>query len=339
MSRRERKKGMTKKKKVLITVLSIILCVLLVGSVYAYIELNKVKSAQLPKDNSSLGIDNSIDQELKSKNVTNIALFGVDSRDTSSDVGNRSDSMMILSIDKEHNKIKLTSLMRDTYVAIDGHGMTKLTHAYAYGGPLLTVKTINQNFKLNIKDYVTVDFFSLEKIIDSVGGVQIDVKKNEISDEPGYGFNYYIKEVSVIEKKTPKYITAPGLQTLNGVQAVAYCRIRNTAGSDYARTQRQRDVLSQVISKASKLNVTKYPGLLNTILPYIKTSLSKTDMLSIGTSAVTNGITNVEQLRIPEDGQGKGEMINKVYYLVTDLKVATEHIYKFIYEEEMPKTN
>lgn len=336
MSRRERKR-LTKKKKILITVLSILLCLILVGSIYTFIELNKVKQAALPKDNSSLGIDDSIDQALKNKNVTNIALFGVDSRDTGSDKGTRSDSMMILSIDKEHNKIKLTSLMRDTYVAVDGHGMTKITHAYAYGGAALAVKTINQNFKLNIKDYVTVDFFSLEKIIDSVGGVQIDIKKNEISDEPGYGFNYYIKEVSAIEKKTPKYITKPGLQTLNGLQAVAYCRIRNTAGSDYARTQRQRDVLSQVISKASKLKVTKYPGLLDSILSDIYTSMSKTDMLSIGTSAVTNGIANVEQLRIPEDGLGKGQSINKVYYLVTDLKTAAEHIYKFIYEEEMPQ--
>lgn len=331
---RNKKKRMSKRKKVLISVLSIILCLVLVGGIYTYIELNKVKSGRLSDNNSDLGISDAVDNKLDNKNVTNIALFGVDSRNTKSDTGSRSDSMLILSIDKEHNKIKLTSLMRDLYVSIDGHGMTKLTHAYAYGGPQLAVKTINENFSMNIKDYVTVDFFSLEKIIDSVGGVQINVKKDEISDQPGYGFNYYIKELSDIEKKSPKYVTKPGLQTLNGLQAVAYSRIRNTAGSDYARTQRQRDVLSQVISKASKLSVTKYPGLLNNILPYIKTSLSKTDMLAMATSAVTNGITNVEQLRLPEDGFGQGQMINKVYYLVADLNTAKKQLYKFIYEKE-----
>lgn len=331
---RNKKKRMSKRKKVLISVLSIILCLVLVGGIYTYIELNKVQSGSLSDNNSDLGISDAVDNKLDNKNVTNIALFGVDSRNTKSDIGSRSDSMLILSIDKEHNKIKLTSLMRDLYVSIDGHGMTKLTHAYAYGGPQLAVKTINENFSMNIKDYVTVDFFSLEKIIDSVGGVQINVKKDEISYENGYGFNYYIKELSDIEKKSPKYVTKPGLQTLNGLQAVAYSRIRNTAGSDYARTQRQRDVLSQVISKASKLSVTKYPGLLNNILPYIKTSLSKTDMLAMATSAVTNGITNVEQLRLPEDGFGQGQMINKVYYLVADLNTAKKQLYKFIYEKE-----
>lgn len=213
-------------------------------------ELNKIKSVKLPGNNS--------------------------------DINSRSDTIMILSIDKQHDKLKLTSIMRDTYISVDGHGMTKITHAYAYGGPQLAVKTINQNFNMNIKDYVTVDFFGLEKIIDSIGGVQINVEKAEVPV-----MNSYITETSRIEKTVPTFVQSSGLQTLNGSQAVAYSRIRYVGNADYKRTQRQRTVL--------------------------------------------------EQLRLPEDGYCKGQMINKIYYLVADLNAAKSQLYKFIYEEDMIK--
>src|SRR5699024_2790536 len=113
--------------------------------------------------------------------VVNIALFGVDSRDTGGMSG-RSDTVMIASLDKKHDKIKLTSLMRDTYLDIPNKGMDKLTHAYAHGGPELAIKTINQNFDMNIRDYATVDFFGLEAIIDALGGVDIDIEDYEINN-------------------------------------------------------------------------------------------------------------------------------------------------------------
>lgn len=324
----------TKKKKVLITILSLLLCIILIGGIYSYIELNKVKSGSLSNSNSDLGITNSVDAELKAKDVTNIALFGVDSRDTGSDVGSRSDSIMILSIDKEHNKLKLTSIMRDTYVNVDGHGKTKITHAYAYGGPKLAVKTINENFNMNIKDYATVDFFGLEKIINAIGGVQINVEKAEVTE-----INGGVAGTATIEKVAPTFISNAGLQTLNGIQAVAYARIRHVGNGDYERTERQRAVLEQVIKKITSRGVMKLPSLLNTMLPYVETSMSKTDIIATGTTVLTKGMTSVQQLRLPEDGYCKGEMINKIYYLVADLDVARAHLYKFIYEEEMPKTN
>lgn len=331
---RNRKRKMSKKKKVLISILSILLCLVLVGGLYTYIQLNKVKSGTLSKSDSDLGITNTIEKELESKDVTNIALFGVDSREAGMDKGSRSDSIMILSIDKEHNKLKLSSIMRDTYVSVDGHGKTKITHAYAYGGPQLAVKTINENFNMNIKDYVTVDFFGLEKIINSVGGVQINLEKAEVPV-----MNNYITETSKIEKTTPTYVKNFGLQNLNGSQAVAYARIRYVGNADYERTERQRKVLEQVIQKVTKGGITKLPSLINTMLPFVETSMSKTDILAAGTTVLTKKITTLVQFRLPEDGYGKGQTINKVYYLVTDLNVAKAHLYKFIYEEEMPKTN
>ncbi|MDZ7548740.1 LCP family protein, partial [Clostridium perfringens] len=135
----------------------------------------------------------------------------------------RSDSIMILTLDSVHNKLKLTSIMRDSYVNIPGRGLDKINHAYAFGGPELAVRTLNENFDLNIKEFMAVDFTSLPTIIDKLGGVTINIIPEEISHIPG--------------------ITSAGNQVLNGKQALAYSRIRYASGGDYKRTERQRTVV------------------------------------------------------------------------------------------------
>lgn len=306
--------------------------------IYFYSFLNKVKIIELPHSDEELGIrDDIIEVEKeKRKGVRNIALFGLDSRSDIDNTGSRSDSIIIFTIDWVNNKVKLTSIMRDTYVNVAGYGMTKITHAYAYGGAALGVKTINENFGLNIRDYATVDFFALEKIIDELGGIEINIKEREINSKITKGplINDYINEVSFIEKVPIKKITKPGIQLLNGLQAVAYARIRYSGNGDYERTDRQRKVLEEILKKAKNSGITKYPKLINTILPYVSTSISKGDILKIGTSILTSDI-NIEELRIPQDGFCQGKMINGVYYLVADIKEARNSIYEFIYEEEI----
>ncbi|MFY9286795.1 MAG: LCP family protein, partial [Tissierellaceae bacterium] len=246
----------------------------------------------------------------KNDNIINIALFGVDKRGAGT---GRSDSIMIATLDKEHGKIKLTSLLRDLYVEIPGRGMDKLNHAYAYGGPELTIKTINHNFNMNIRDFATVDFDSFEKIIDILGGIEIAIQPNEVRYVPG---------------------SKAGKQVLDGKQALAYSRIRKV-GTDYARTERQRTVMEGLIRKGISAGITKYPGLLNAVLPYVDTSLTKTETLSLGTSALTSGIKDIEQFRIPVDGHAKSQMINGVSYEVPDtLEDNVEFLHKFIYEDE-----
>lgn len=306
-------KKLSKKLVIIISLVSILICVFISGGIYMYSKLNKVNTVAIPKTNEDLGIDSVVDQKLESKEITNIALFGVDSRDTDSNVGSRSDTIMILSIDEVHNKVKITSIMRDTYVNVEGHGMTKITHAYAYAGPKLAIKTINSNFDMNIKDYVTVDFFGLSKIIDAIGGVEINVKKAEIP---------YVKNG----------VTSPGLQLLNGEQAVAYSRIRYQGNGDYERTERQRTVIEGLFKRVSNQGVLKYNSLLNSILPDVETSLSSGDLISIGTKVISSDIKNIDQLRLPMDGYCKGELINKIYYLVADLNAAKKQLYSFIYE-------
>jgi polyisoprenyl-teichoic acid--peptidoglycan teichoic acid transferase len=258
--------------------------------------------------------------------IKNILLLGTDSRDPKADPG-RSDSMMIMTIDKKHSKLKLTSIMRDSLVNIEGYGQQKLTHAHAYGGALLTLKTINQNYDMNIKDYIQVNFFGLEKIIDYIGGVKVNVTAAEIQVA-----NSYIDEMSSIENKTPTHIIKAGLQDLNGIQAVGYSRIRYVGNSDFQRTERQRTVLTAVFKKLFSTNITSIPGVADAITPYIETSLKPDEMVSQATYILTHKMTNVEQSRVPYDDLYKGQVVKVLAVLVWDKEPTIKRMHQFIFE-------
>jgi LCP family protein required for cell wall assembly len=223
-----------------------IIIILIFGGMFSYTfyQLGKIKTTEISKTNEDLGIK--VKEVVKEKQeeeapeesneesyeVINIDLFGLDRR--SKEEAARSDSIMIISIDKKHNKIKMSSIMRDTYVKIKDHGETKINHAYAYGGPQLAIRTLNENFNLDIRDYIAVDFFNAEEIIDAMGGITIDINQDEIAL-----LNNNALGVANIEEKSVDKISKTGPQTLNGLQAVAYSRIRYTAGGDFVRTERQ----------------------------------------------------------------------------------------------------
>jgi LCP family protein required for cell wall assembly len=322
-------KKKSRKKMIILSVLGAVLLLLAAGGVYTWQMLGKVQNVKIDKTSEGVGITEDIksiiEQQDPKNQITNIALFGLDRRTQNAD--SRSDAIMIASIDRKHKKIKLSSIMRDTYVSVPGRGKTKITHAYAYGGPQLAIRTLNENFQLNIENYIAVDFFSLEKIIDLLGGVTIDVRKEEIEL-----INFYMEETSRLEKKGFTAVTREGNQNLNGMQAVAYTRIRYV-GNDQERTERQRKVLSAMFNKIHAAGITRYPALVSTILPYAETSLGKENILSTGAGILTSGIKDVDQMRYPKDGFARGEYINKVYYLVADIKATREQLHKFIYED------
>lgn len=294
---------------------------------YFYGQLNKVKKVQIPKTNSELKIrGNAAKQD---DTIINIAFLGVDRRNK--EEATRSDALMIVTLDKKHKKVKISSIMRDSYVNVDGHGMTKVTHAYAYGGPTLAIKTLNKNFDLNIKDYVTVDFFGFEKIIDSVGGVDINITPEELKY-----INGYIEEISNIENASIPIVTNAGLQKLNGRQAVAYTRIRYTAGGDFERTQRQRTVLVAVLNKIQETSPKDIANVALQLLPYTETSMSNTEILKAVTSISTLDIKNIDQERFPLDGYCDGKIIGGIWYLVFDLEATKNQMHKFIFEDIKP---
>lgn len=322
---RRRKKKSVFKRVVLIIVL-IIIGLLIAGGLYIYSLLDKVQENPLKETPEELGVSEIAPRE-DDTGVINILLFGVDAR--SLNERSRSDTIMIASIDTKNNAVKLTSLMRDMYVEIPGKGKNRINAAYALGGPALAIKTVNTNFDMNITRYATVNFYSLEKIIDQIGGITIDVKQNEIDP-----LNACIRELNRLDPSNKgSYVTSAGRQTLNGRQAVAYSRIRKVGRDDFQRTERQRTVMNEMFKKAKSVGVLKLPGLAEAILPNVETNITKSEMISLGITAVQDGGNAIEQYRLPVDGTYQSKNINGMSVLVPDIEENKRLLYKFIYGE------
>lgn len=259
----------------------------------------------------------------------NIALFAVDRRNT--EAKGNSDVVMIITLDPVTKKIKMSSVLRDTYVNIEGKGMDKINAAFAEGGPQLAIKTINQNFEMDIKEYINVDFFGTAKMIDALGGVNINVKPEEIPY-----LNNYLTEISIIEQIPSIPVTKPGLQKLNGKQTVAYTRIRAVGRGDYERTERQRNVLVALFNKLQGSGPEIYPVFMTQILPNLETSMSGMTLFQIGGDIMNSKSKTIEQARFPLDSSSKGIRVNNIWYLSTDLKATTNSLHNFIYKNLQP---
>ena len=267
------------------------------------------------------------------KEITNIALFGLDRR---GDETSRTDTIMIVSVDRYNKKIKLTSLMRDMYVDIPGRGGDRINHAYAYGGPEVAINTINKNFDMDIKYYATVDFKGVQMIINKIGGVNINVKEGEIKY-----LNSNLHELNGIDEENIKgEIAGSGIWNLSGKQALAYMRIRYYGDADYERTQRQRTVLTELLDRVKISGIFKYPELVSAVLPYVETNISKVDILTLGLTAL-GFRNNIEQYRLPVDNMFSSQSIRGMSVLVPDMEANKKQLHKFIYEETkgVPATN
>ncbi len=237
---------------------------------------------------------------------------------------------MIATIDTIHKKLKLTSIMRDSYVGIEGHGDDKINHAYAFGGPQLAIKTLNENFDLNIEDFVSVNFETLPKIIDKVGGIELDIDSEELKY-----INGYIRDINKKNGTNVSEIAETGLQHVNGTQALAYCRIRYTSGGDYKRTERQREVLTEIFKKVESTPATSYPSLLSDILPMVNTSLGYNEILNLGMDVLKLGDSNLKLERFPLDAYSQGKTINGVYYLTFDKRATVEQLHNYIFDDKI----
>lgn len=206
----------------------------------------------------------------------NIALFGVDARDKSLGKGNRTDTIIVASINEETKVVKLVSVYRDTYLNLGNDTYNKANGAYAKGGPLQAINMLNMNLDLNITDYITVGWAGVADTIDALGGVDIEVDSAELPH-----LNNYQVETSKSLGKSYKRVTTTGMQTLDGIQAVSYCRIRYTAGDDFKRAERQREVIQAILDKAKGSSVTTLNTAANTIFEEISTSLTLGEILEL----------------------------------------------------------
>lgn len=257
----------------------IILIVAMAGAGFAFYT-SKYGQMQVEEiDENNIGIDAEVDESLEATGYRNIVILGIDSRADDYGVGNRSDGIIIASYNSKTKAVKLTSVYRDTFVDVEERGKVKLdkvTHAYSYGQAENTIKSLNKALDLNIKEYVTVNFDAVVDCVDAMGGINMNVTAAEVKY-----INTYIDENNRVTGHHSKHITAAGNYNLDGVQALAYMRIRYTAGGDYKRAERQRVVLGKMAEKAKSLNISQLNNLTNKILPHVKTNISKTEIIGM----------------------------------------------------------
>lgn len=262
------------------------------------------------------------------KMIENILLIGLDG--TNDKLPKRSDTMIILTIDKLNKSLKLTSLARDTLVKIPGRGEEKLTHAYAYGQEELLMQTINENFDLDIKDYAVVNFKSFIDIVDIIGGVDINVNEKEI-----HHLNEVIKEcygVNHEDTKNIECITSSGNHNLNGYQALAYARIRKL-DTIYKRDERQRLILTNIAHKLSDVSISKYPQIAKSILRHIKVNIAFNKIIDLAFIAHELASYDISQLEFPiSEYREEGRIGEKGTYVVKwDKNKNIELLHQFIY--------
>lgn len=324
----DKKKHFNFSKKQKITIFSLLAILILIASVVGFFIFRFYNHSY--EGNTDPAKVNTVDEDIKFKEVpgiTNILLLSSDAR-PGEDVS-RSDSIMILTIDNINKKLKVTSLMRDMLVKIDGHGEEKLNHAFAYGGPTKTIETIQNNFGIKLHNYVIVDFNAFVKVIDAINGIEVTIKDYELDE-----LNKYILDGGGSEKDL---LPAPGTYNLNGYQALSYARIRKVGNGEYERTERQRAVLQIALEKVKDMSTVKLVSLLNELFPYIKTNISLGNAMDYGFTALNVGKNcnfEIEQFRVPIDSISKGGIIdNKGWVFVIDKVETSKALQEFIFND------
>ena len=329
-------RGAYKKLKTRLAVFNVVISVVLALSIICTAVMGVLAHytgggnyVEISSNYSDLGIDQTIVDALP-KGITNVALFGLDSRskvtnDKSKALSGLSDAIIILSVNTNDNTVKMTSILRDSFVPIDGT-KRKINEAYSRGGAQLAIKTLNQNFGLNINNYVAVNLHQLWKVIDFMGGIDIQITEaerkelNYLANSEGFG----------IEK-----LDHAGAVHLNGGQAMTYSRIRHT-DSDNIRAMRQQKVLTCLFEKAKKMSMSEYPGLLKSIMDNVETSLDYSEIMAFA-PLLSGGKLTISSTSVPgnevvarggifEDSRGG-------WVWKYDIGQAKDYIHKWIYGE------
>ncbi|MGN0622470.1 MAG: LCP family protein [Oscillospiraceae bacterium] len=355
----KKKKGWSKKKKALLIIIIIFAMFLLLLGALVGVAFHYINKLNIVEDTGSYEILDSIepDDDLTSEpdspkeeidkleeeirknleenateiisddNVYNILLIGTDAR-TASGRG-RSDSMILVSINKNTKKIIMTSFLRDIYLSIPNVESTRLNHAYAYGGADLLIDTIEQNFKVRIDKYAQVNFYSFITVVDSLGGVDINVTDDEVQY-----VNMYLREINRLEglDESDGMLSSGGTYTLNGRQALAYSRIRYI-GTDFQRTERQRTVLEKLINKMKSASLTELNDLADKLLPNITTNLQQGEVFSLILNSPTYFGYDVVQCRVPDDNTWWNLTIRGMAVLGVDFDANISYLRKNIYGE------
>ena len=251
----------------LAVLIALVLCIVTALGGVAVVFATVSSAQHIDLDESHLGMDSAAAASIDG--YRNIAILGTDARADDDDAQVRSDAIIVASINEETNEVKLFSVFRDTLLDVGEQGLDKITHAYFYGGPQQSVYALNKNLDLNIDEVVVINWKTVADVIDSVGGIEIDVQESELDE-----LNKYIHETGVnVDGPTDK-VKEPGKQTLNGVQAVTYARIRKDAVTgDYRRNERMKIVFSQTFKAVKQAGPLKMLSVARHAMPEVKTNI------------------------------------------------------------------
>lgn len=323
------------KKNIKIIALSILVLAIVVvgGGVFAANYYYSKLTTTEKLDHEEVGVDDTLVSKEKQSQIVNIALLGIDQDGDGSN--GRSDATKVISLDMKNKKVKLSSFQRDTMIFIpDGeNGFDKLNHAYWYGEAPLTLKTLNYNFDLDITRYVAFNFNAIEKIIDTVGGVEIDVRPEEKKVT-----NDYIRSMngaSDDDVDAPE-LQESGLQLLSGRQAMGYMRNRYAEGGDFGRMERQSKVMEAVIAKVSDQSYLELVKLAEECLPYVETNLTLAEIIDYGRAVLGFDLKNIEQTQVPQPDNGSKSVEYKGYspfYIMKSYQDLVKDVHEFIYDD------
>jgi len=330
---KKRKKGLSSNAKwgiaLVVEIIVLVIMIVCYANVWLKDKLAEINVQEI--DAEDIVVNEGINED--QKGYTNIALFGLDARDMSTsalEAGNRSDSIMIASINNETKEVRIISIYRDSFLEIEDEEdswLTKVNAAYAYGGPELAINTINANLDLHITDYIAVNFQALAEAIDELGGIPIHLDSNELPM-----LNAAITEQISITGKNVDGIFEPGDYILNGTQATAYARIRYTAGDDYKRTERQRDVIIAMAKKAQKASLKTINSIIDEVFGDIATSFSNADLISLAAKVFDYQITGSAGFPFTKNTVTLGSKGNVVAPCTLESNVVELH--KFLYNNE-----
>lgn len=312
-------------KRVALILIAIILVIGISGFGYVYSKLNKI----YVKDDV---VKNTEEQGTMVEGITNILLVGTDGEYV--EKGNRSDSVMLVTIDTNNKDIKISSIARDTYVDIPGYSTEKLTHAYAYEGIDLLKEVFKENFDLDIDKYIAVNFISFMDIMDELGGVEVNVEEKDIKEINKYidaCYGYYKNK----DENDKEYITESGVQRLNGYQALAFSRIRYT-DSAFARDNRHREVAESVYKEFAQKGIDTYKRCAEIVLNNTKTNISPIEMMNLAYTVLKINDKDIEQFQFPLEEYRNGHIISKQkgWVLEWEKEPNLEAWHKFIFGEE-----
>lgn len=326
-SRREQEKK--KRRRIILFIVEIFILLIMVVVLYGVMSAEKTGKVELKEEDIIINDTVKEAEETTMKGYRNIALFGVDSTTGALTKNTRSDTIMIASINQDTGECKLVSVYRDTYLNLSNDSYNKCNSAYAKGGPEMAISMLNMNLDMNITDFVTVGFAGLTDTIDALGGVYIDVDDAEISH-----LNNYQLCIAEDLKRSYTPVTSTGYQLLDGLQATGYCRIRYTAGDDFKRAERQREVLSAVADQAKKASATQLVNTANSVFEEVYTSLDLSEIVEILGDIGQYYISDTagfpaEEYRATGTIGSKGSCV-----IPTDLEQNVTWLHEFLFEAE-----